>query len=134
MHIANLEAHIQGLEISLQGGYSKELEADLLAFQLELSIWMDREETHFPQQMKQTWLQKGEANIGFLCALSKKNRNLINRMRLGDGTVFTSLEQIHMGAVEYFHKFLEARLCTSLPNLDALVDKVITDEYNIALC
>lgn len=76
----------------MQDGYSKDLESDLLASQLELSVWMEREETRLAQQAKQSWLTKGEANAVFFRAVSKRQKQRINMMRLGDGTLLTSPE------------------------------------------
>ncbi|XP_040998178.1 uncharacterized protein LOC121244222 [Juglans microcarpa x Juglans regia] len=125
LHIAELEARIQELENNLQDGYSADLKSDLLLSHLELSVWVEREETRLAQQAKQTWVQKGEANISFFHAVSKKIRFLIKMMRLGDGTMLTSPKQIHVSVVDYFHEFLD---------LSGLIDIVITEEDNRALC
>ncbi|KAF5473280.1 hypothetical protein F2P56_009904 [Juglans regia] len=134
LHISELEERIQGIESRLQDdGHSVELESDLLASKLELSVWMDREETRLSQQAKQTWLEKGEASSVFFRAVSKQNRHMIKRMNFGNGIVLTSPEQIHMGAIDFFKDFLEARPCSALPDLGFLVDKVVQDEENNAL-
>lgn len=41
VHIGNLQELIEGLEWDLQEGYSKDIEADLVASNFELSVWMD---------------------------------------------------------------------------------------------
>ncbi|KAG2684878.1 hypothetical protein I3760_10G096300 [Carya illinoinensis] len=56
-HIAVLEDRIKGLEVSLQCTFSEDMEDDLIASQMELSVWLDRDEKCLSQQVKQGWIQ-----------------------------------------------------------------------------
>ncbi|XP_042980144.1 uncharacterized protein LOC122310314 [Carya illinoinensis] len=133
-HIEELEGRIKNIETNLQGYYSQEEEMDLMASQLELKVWLDREEQRLSQQAKQTWLPKGEASPVFFRAVSRRNNYQVTKMQLADGNFLTSPKQIHNGAVDYFKNFLEARIMGDMPNLEGLVDKVVTESDNEELC
>lgn len=49
VRIENLQDRINELEQELQEGYLEYIEADLVASQVELSVWMDREEQRLSQ-------------------------------------------------------------------------------------
>ncbi|XP_042942674.1 uncharacterized protein LOC122276843 [Carya illinoinensis] len=51
-HIAELEDRIKGLEVRLPSDYSNEVEDDLVATQLDLSAWLDKEEQRLAQIAK----------------------------------------------------------------------------------
>lgn len=72
-HIACLEARIDQVERSLQDNFSPEDELKLITSQLELKVWMDREEQRLSQQAKQSWLGHGEASTGFFHSISRRN-------------------------------------------------------------
>ncbi|XP_041002989.1 uncharacterized protein LOC121248560 [Juglans microcarpa x Juglans regia] len=80
-----LEDRIKGLEASLQSEYTEDVEDDLVASQLELLVWLDREEKRLTQQAKQGWIQKGEANSVFFRAISHRNHKETKEMKLEDG-------------------------------------------------
>ncbi|XP_042944788.1 uncharacterized protein LOC122278670 [Carya illinoinensis] len=133
-NIATLEGRIKNIKANLQSSYSQEEEMDLMASQLELKVWLDREEQRLSQQAKQTWLPKGEASPVFFRAVSRQKYYQVAKMHLADGNILTSPEQIHNGAVEYFKNFLEALLSGDMPNLEGLVDKMVTEPDNADLC
>ncbi|KAF5482289.1 hypothetical protein F2P56_002872, partial [Juglans regia] len=129
-HIAELEARIRGLEASLQSEYIKDVEDDLVVSQLELSVWLEREEKRLAQQAKQGWIQKGEATSTFFRAVSRRNHKVVKEMKLADGTILSSPEQIHDGAISYFSQFLEVGSCCEEPNLGGLVIPTISQGDN----
>ncbi|XP_042962710.1 uncharacterized protein LOC122296986 [Carya illinoinensis] len=129
-HIAALEDRIKGLEASLQTEYAEDVEDDLVASQLELSVWLNREEQRLAQQAKQRWIQKGEANSAFFCAVSRRNHKEVKAMQLEDGSILSSPEQIHDGAITYFSNFLKAGNSCDEPNLGDLVQPTISQDDN----
>ncbi|XP_042950203.1 uncharacterized protein LOC122282311 [Carya illinoinensis] len=134
-HIAALEDRIKGLEVSLQSEYAEDVEDDLVASQLELSVWLNREEQRLAQQAKQRWIQKGEANSAFFRAISRRNHKEVKEMQLEDGSILSSPEQIHEGAISYFSNFLKACNSRDEPNLGDLVQPIISqDDNNLLSC
>ncbi|XP_035546579.1 uncharacterized protein LOC118348628 [Juglans regia] len=98
-HIVDLEDRIRGLEESLQNAYSEDAETKLVVSQVELSIWIDREEQRLSQQAKQSWIQKGKESAKFFYAVIRRNQKEVKIMQLEDGSCLTSPEQIHEGEV-----------------------------------
>ncbi|XP_042950219.1 uncharacterized protein LOC122282325 [Carya illinoinensis] len=129
-HIAALENHIKGLEVSLQYEYVEDVEDDLVASQLELSVWLNREEQRLAQQAKQRWIQKGEANSSFFRAVSRRNHKEVKEMQLEDGSILSSFEQIHDGAISYFSNFLKVGNSRDEPNMGDLVQPIISQDDN----
>ncbi|KAF5450402.1 hypothetical protein F2P56_030760 [Juglans regia] len=125
-HIEALEDRIKGLEANLQSEFNEDVEDDLVASQLELSVWMDREEKRLAQQAKQGWIQKGEASSNFFRAISRRNHKEVKEMKLEDGSILSSPEQIHEGAISYFSQFLEAGIARVEPCLGELVQPIIS--------
>ncbi|XP_042983328.1 uncharacterized protein LOC122312726 [Carya illinoinensis] len=134
-HVAALEDRIKGLEVSLQTEYAEDMEDDLVASQLELSVWLNREEQCLAQQAKQHWIQKGEANSAFFCAVSRRNHKEVKAMQLEDGSILSSTEQIHDRAITYFSNFLKVGNSRDEPNLGDLVQPINSqDENDLLFC
>ncbi|KAG2674100.1 hypothetical protein I3760_13G119900 [Carya illinoinensis] len=127
-------AALREIEDDLQRSYTQGEEMDLIASQLELKVWLGRDEQRLSQQAKQHWLHKGEANSGFFRAVSRRNHRQVEEMKLGDGTTLNTPKQVHNGALAYFQNFLEARPIGDMPNLEGLVDKLVTEVDNAELC
>lgn len=80
-------------------------------------MWLQREETKLLQQVKFSWMEKGEALAQFFKSYASLSKPLVQEMRLRDGTRLDSPEAIHLGAVELFSSFLRARLRKDLLDL-----------------
>lgn len=106
IQIKKLEHKIVLLDGALQENYSEEVERELLAAKLELSVWLQREESRLAQQAKQKWVENGDANAQFFRVSNGKSQNNVKVMRLGSGRILESLETIHNGAVQYFEEFM----------------------------
>ncbi|KAG2674099.1 hypothetical protein I3760_13G119800 [Carya illinoinensis] len=119
---------------ALRRSYTQREERDLTASQLELKVWLGREEQRLSQQAKQHWLHKGEANFGFFRVVSRRNRRQVEEMKLADGTTLNTPKQVYNDALAYFQNFLEARPIGDMPNLEGLVNKLVTEVDNAELC
>lgn len=95
---------------------------------------MDREEQRLSHQVKQGWLQKGEASPAFFRALARRDRQSISKMKLANGSVLYSPKEVHDGAISFFQSFLEASDRRALPSMEYLVQQVILQEENERLC
>ncbi|KAF5454407.1 hypothetical protein F2P56_024075 [Juglans regia] len=134
VRIENLEERIKGLERDLQEGFSEDIEADLVASQVELYAWLECEEQRISYHIKQGWLKKGEASSSFFRNMSRRKRQQVQEMKLPDGSVLSSPKAVHNGAILYFHNFLAAGHRHPLPSLESLVQQVIQQEDNDVLC
>lgn len=83
------------------------VESDLLASKLKLLFWPQREESCLAQQAKQKWVENGEANVQFYCALNGKRQKIVKEMHFRSGRLLESPETIHNGVVQYFEVFME---------------------------
>ncbi|XP_041025362.1 uncharacterized protein LOC121265753 [Juglans microcarpa x Juglans regia] len=101
-HIKRLEARVEEGEVSLQEGFSEDVENDVLASRLELSIWQKGEELRIAQQVKNVWIDHGEINSSFFKAMQVRRARMVTKMQLSDGRVLSSPEEIHDAAVVHF--------------------------------
>ncbi|KAF8405073.1 hypothetical protein HHK36_009970 [Tetracentron sinense] len=101
VHLKELEGRLEGLERQLQDGFSTELEAYYLATKIELEAWEHREELRLAQIAKKAWMVDGDKNSKFFHAVVNQRRknNFISSMTLVDGTILSTPEQVHQGAV-----------------------------------
>ncbi|KAF8406683.1 hypothetical protein HHK36_008774 [Tetracentron sinense] len=136
VHLKELEGRLEGLERQLQDGFSTELEADYLATKIELEAWEHREELRLAQIAKKAWMVDGDKNSKFFHAVLNQRRknNFISSMTLVDGTILSTPEQVHQGAVCYFQEILSGAEVSEVADLSPLLDKVIADEDNFFLC
>ncbi|XP_035540280.1 uncharacterized protein LOC118344244 [Juglans regia] len=116
-HIKELEAKVEEGELRLQECYSEDVEADVLANKVELDVWLQREESRIAQQVKQKWVSQGEVSTAFFKALQNNKHNMVVEMKLSDGRVLNSPEDIHEAASVYFEDFLKAKATSSVPDL-----------------
>lgn len=128
-----MEERIGLLAEHLQVGFLEDVEDNLLAYRVELSAWLNREEMHLAQQAKQGWNERGEASADLFRIMSRKNHKVVKEMRISDDIWLKTSEEVHMGAVGYFQHFLASHHSLSLPDLSLLVDKVIQNEDNVTL-
>ncbi|XP_040998204.1 uncharacterized protein LOC121244256 [Juglans microcarpa x Juglans regia] len=111
-------------------GPSEDTKLDLVATKVELATWVSREETRLAQQAKQAWIEQGEANASFFCAVSSRSNKVVREMKLSYGVWLQSPKEVHLGAVEFLKKFSASSHLGSLPDLSSLVDKVVGDSGN----
>ncbi|KAF8413601.1 hypothetical protein HHK36_001593 [Tetracentron sinense] len=78
----------------------------------------------------------GDKNSKFFHAVVNQRRrnNFISSMTLVDGTILSTPEQVHQGAVCYFQEILSGAEVSEVGDLSPLLDKVIADEDNFFLC
>lgn len=133
VHICTLEQKIEDLENDLLGNASDDVELDLLTSKVELDMWMCREETQLRQMVNSCWLKQGEASASFFHALKSITIKKIDHMKLVDGKVLSSPEEVHIGAVEYFENFLKSRPRSSRPNLSSIIEASIVEEENFMI-
>ncbi|XP_042956358.1 uncharacterized protein LOC122292186 [Carya illinoinensis] len=129
--INQLENRIDTLEVQLQTCFNQKDENALLRTKMDLSIWLDREDTRLAHLAKKSWLKDRDQNSKFYHAyLNAKNHTKIKEMRLVDGTSLNSPSDIHKAAVDYFNNFLGMGTHRDMPNLSELLDPVITIDEN----
>ncbi|XP_035548696.1 uncharacterized protein LOC118349203 [Juglans regia] len=134
-HIKQLEDRIERLEESLQLNYDEEVESDLLASKMELQTWNNREEMRLAQCAKVRWWRHGDQNLRYFHALlNKRRQSKITEMRLPNGLMLKSPQEIHDGVVHYFREFLGQSSRVVLPELSDYVSIVISDDDNLRLC
>lgn len=80
-----MENQIEHLEGQLQGGFSKHIDSTLLVAKEELAIWLLREETRLSQQVKLSWMEKGEASAKFFKTFASLSKSIVHEMRLWIG-------------------------------------------------
>ncbi|KAF5459762.1 hypothetical protein F2P56_019682, partial [Juglans regia] len=129
-HIKELEAKVEEGELRLQECYSEDVEADVLANKVELDVWLQREESRIAQQVKQKWVSQGEVSTAFFKALQNNKHNMVVEMKLSDGRVLNSPEDIHEAACGYFEDFLKAKATSSVPDLVGLISEEVSEEEN----
>ncbi|KAF5447225.1 hypothetical protein F2P56_032793 [Juglans regia] len=129
-HIKELEAKVEEGELRLQECYSEDVEADVLANKVELDVWLQREESRIAQQVKQKWVSQGEVSTAFFKALQNNKHNMVVEMKLSDGRVLNSPEDIHEAACVYFEDFLKAKATSSVPDLVGLISEEVSEEEN----
>lgn len=82
---------------------------------------------------KLKWTVDGDQNSKFFHAcLATKRRKRVLEMRSNE-VIYASPESIHHGAVDYFSSFLQGELPIENPNLEGLIDLVISVEENASL-
>lgn len=84
-HIKRLEERLAEGSRRLQEQYSKDIESDVLASQVELTSWLKKEEVRIAKKLKQTWINHGEVSLSFFVALQAKKHNVVKEMHLSDG-------------------------------------------------
>ncbi|KAF5475839.1 hypothetical protein F2P56_007603 [Juglans regia] len=85
--------------------------------------------------VKQQWITKGEVTSEFFRAISRRKNQEIFSMSLQDGSVLSTLEDIHNGAVQYFQSFLsETGSSCVLPDFSSLVQPIVSELENEGLC
>ncbi|XP_035542978.1 uncharacterized protein LOC118346079, partial [Juglans regia] len=129
-HIKELEAKVEEGELRLQECYSEDVEVDVLANKVELDVWLQREESRIAQQVKEKWVSQGEVSTAFFKALQNNKHNMVVEMKLSDGRVLNSPEDIHEAACVYFEDFLKAKATSSVPDLVGLISEEVSEEEN----
>ncbi|XP_035547266.1 uncharacterized protein LOC118348862 [Juglans regia] len=100
--IAILEEKVEGVEHLLHSNWDNEVERELVRYSTELSTWRRREDIRLAQMAKIKWRMESDRNSKFFHVwLSNKMHRKIHKLRTTDGLEFNSLEEIHLGAVEY---------------------------------
>ncbi|KAF5468656.1 hypothetical protein F2P56_012795 [Juglans regia] len=133
-HIKRLEAQVEEGEASLQEGFSEDVENDVLAARLELSVRQKREEIRIAQQVKNNWMDHGEINSSFFKAMQVRRARTVTEMQLSDGRVLSSPEDIHDAAVVYFQELLQSHPSRVLPDLSTLIQADVVGEENHLMC
>ncbi|KAF5462644.1 hypothetical protein F2P56_018632 [Juglans regia] len=102
---------------------------------MELETWNNREEMRLAQCAKVRWWRHGDQNSRYFHALlNKRRQSKITEMRLPNGLMLKSPQEIHDGAVHYFREFLGQSSRVVLPELSDYVSIVISDDDNLRLC
>lgn len=103
-HIQELEDFIEQLKGMLQQDPSQEVEVNYLLTKVEWDVWEVWEEIHLAQKAKKKWLQEGDNYSRFFHAMvnQRQRTSTIHSMKLNDGTILSSFEEIHQGATRYF--------------------------------
>lgn len=136
VELRRLEGRIVELESVLASQFSVQVENALLKCKQEHLRWVHRVETMACQKSRVKWLAEGDANTSFLHASMrlKKINKWIERMRLEDGRVLVSAEEVHEGAIDFFQQFLSvSNVERESADLD-LIMPVVSNEENEALC
>ncbi|KAJ0081173.1 hypothetical protein Patl1_12355 [Pistacia atlantica] len=133
--IKELEERLEVLESCLQGGYDKKVECDFLVTKFELDTWEQREELRLSQLEKKKWLSEGDQNTKFFHVVVNQRRKskVISNMRLENGTILNSPEQVHQGALNYFQDYLSNPPIIEQVDLTSLIQNSIAEENNVAL-
>ncbi|KAF5469005.1 hypothetical protein F2P56_013110 [Juglans regia] len=132
-HIVTLEERVEELELKLQLHWEEDIDRELQGAILDLAIWRHREEIRLSQMAKLKWKVDGDRNSKFFHAcLANKRRKRVLEM-CSNEVVYTSPESIHQGAVDYFSNFLQGVSPVENPNLEGLIDSVISGEENASL-
>jgi hypothetical protein len=97
------------------------VEAEMLEAQAELNAWLKREETRIAKKIKNTWIGHGEVNASFFAALQTRKKSIINSMKLPDGRMLSTPEEIHNEAVVHFADFLSPRASASVLSLSDII-------------
>ncbi|KAF5481633.1 hypothetical protein F2P56_002271 [Juglans regia] len=127
-----LEGRLESLESQLQSNYSEDIESEYLISKLELEVWEKREKARLAQIVKKKWLKEGDKNSKFFHAVVNQRRrsSVISQMVLENGTVLSSPEAVHAGAVEYFREFLSEPM-----EMDRVADSKSFEKFwPISLC
>ncbi|XP_042974822.1 uncharacterized protein LOC122306457 [Carya illinoinensis] len=85
---------------------------------------------------KLKWKMEGDRNTKFfhVCLASKRNKK-IQEMRTLNGVEYSSPEDIHQGAVNYFSGFLQnTNQSRELPDLSYLISQVIDEADGTCIC
>ncbi|XP_022854164.1 uncharacterized protein LOC111375558 [Olea europaea var. sylvestris] len=119
-----------------QSGFDPNLEAEFLDTKAELQLWEKREETRLAQKAKKKWLVEGDQNSKFFHAVVNQRRKSshISSMRLSDGIVLASPEEVHNGAVKYFEQTLRENGTSEQGDLASILSAVVSAEDNDLLC
>ncbi|XP_042950247.1 uncharacterized protein LOC122282354 [Carya illinoinensis] len=131
-----LEKKVEELEGSLQRDWNEDVERELVSSTVDLSSWRRREDTRLAQMAKLKWKMEGDRNTKFfhVCLASKRNKR-IQEMRPLNGVEYSSLEDIHQGAINYFSGFLQnTNQSRELPDLSYLISPVIDEADSTRIC
>ncbi|XP_042954594.1 uncharacterized protein LOC122291007 [Carya illinoinensis] len=131
--ISTLENQSEELELQSQLNWDANLDNDLQMDNADLAMSPHQEEICLRQMAKIKWATEGDQNTKFfhVCLALKRSKRVLS-MRSNDA-VFESPESIYQGAVDYFSSFLQGEPTSEHPNLDGLIDPVISDEDNASL-
>lgn len=70
----------------------------------------------------------------FFAALQTRKRNIINSMKLPDGRMLSTPEEIHNEAVVHFAEFLSRRVSESVLSLSDIIQEEVREAENLNLC
>ncbi|KAF5480638.1 hypothetical protein F2P56_001374 [Juglans regia] len=105
-----LENRIVALEQSVLTDFSSQTEAELLSCKQQHLRWLHREEILGCQNSRIKWLMEGGSNTAFFQAMMciKKKNKRVEKMRLENGQVHESVEEVHNGTIDLFFQYLLA--------------------------
>jgi hypothetical protein len=139
-HFGNIQHRIKSLMAAISeiqaSPHSLVNAAREVGLQNELQEQLLREEVLWKQKSRELWLTCTNLNTKFFHAstLCRRRYNSISSLKSADGTTLGGRENIGNHLVHHFNMLFTSSLPELDANLDCLIDNVITEEENLALC
>lgn len=129
MHLKVIKENLNDLEQNVIENFSHEAENELLLCKQKLLGFL-RQEIMACQQSRIKWPKEGDSNtVFFHASLKCKRKNkMIDNMKLEDGRILSSIEEVHMGVVNYFQELLMNSATSMDEEVMSLLNPVISDE------
>ncbi|XP_022869151.1 uncharacterized protein LOC111388627 [Olea europaea var. sylvestris] len=130
--ILELEERVGALDSRLQAAFSNEAEQEYLSSKMELEEWQRREEIRLSQLAKKKWLSDSDNNSKFYHAVvsQRRRKSKLNQMKLTDGTIMSTPQQIHAEAVKYLQIVLtsEESEIILVQRMSVILSRIISQE------
>ena len=104
--------------------------------QVELNEWLRRNEMLWRQKSRETWLKDGDKNskLFHLTTIICRKRNSIDAIKNDDGDWLIDKKEIKDHVLNKFHQLFTEEVPNFPPDLELLINPVITDSDNECLC
>lgn len=109
---------------------------ELIDTRIQLNLEIDKEEVFWKQRARINWLRLGDKNTTFFLrqALTRRNINLIHRLKREDGTEANNKEDIEDTMANFFQQLFSSNGIRDLTHILSGIDNVITPKVNCFLC
>ncbi|XP_024164085.1 uncharacterized protein LOC112171081 [Rosa chinensis] len=108
---------------------------DRLRLELKLQELLQKEQIFWKQRSRILWLSEGDMNTRYFhqCALNRKKKNLIKRLRDVNGVWRTDDKEIQDVVLSYYKELFQRSYPANMGEVTDTLPRVITEEMNVDL-
>ncbi|XP_042972679.1 uncharacterized protein LOC122304473 [Carya illinoinensis] len=135
LELKAIEENLIALEHNVIDNFSQQVEVELLFCKQKHLQILHRQEILGCQESRIKWLKEGDSNMAFIhTSLKCKRKNkTIDHIQLEDVGILTSTDDVHSGAVNYFHELLSTSMVSEDVEVMELLTPSISDEETLFL-